>query len=71
MARSSTDAFFFALKGELSPSAVEQVVGEVKAKKMETMKAIKRMQVQKEQLSKKQKQARIEYDKVRTGSARR
>lgn len=46
---------------------VEQVVGEVKAKKMETMKAIKRMQVQKEQLGKKQKHARVEYDKVRLG----
>lgn len=42
-----------------------QVVNEVKAKKMETMKGIKRLQVQKEQLSKKQKQVKAEYDKVR------
>lgn len=41
-----------------------QVVSEVKAKKMETMKGIKRLQVQKESLSKKQKQAKADYDKV-------
>lgn len=41
-----------------------QVVNEVKAKKMETMKGIKRLQVQKENLAKKQKQAKADYDKV-------
>lgn len=41
-----------------------QVVNEVKAKKLETMKAIKRLQAQKEQMTKKHKMAKIEYDKV-------
>lgn len=41
-----------------------QVVSEVKAKKMETMKGIKRLQVQKDGLAKKQKQAKADYDKV-------
>lgn len=40
------------------------MVSEVKAKKMETMKGIKRLQVQKESLSKKQKQAKADYDKA-------
>lgn len=40
------------------------MVSEVKVKKMETMKAIKRLQVQKETLAKKQKQAKADYDKV-------
>ena len=39
-------------------------MNEVKAKKMETMKGIKRLQVQKENLAKKQKQAKADYDKV-------
>lgn len=43
-----------------------QVVNEVKAKKMETMKGIKRLQVHKENLVRKQKQAKVDYDKVRT-----
>ncbi len=42
----------------------DKVVNEVKAKKMETMKGIKRLQVQKEALAKKQKQAKADYDKV-------
>lgn len=42
-----------------------QVVSEVKAKKMETMKGIKRLQVQKDNLAKKQKQAKADYDKVK------
>ncbi|CAN0026497.1 unnamed protein product [Pylaiella littoralis] len=46
-------------------AAIGQVVDEVKAKKMETMKGIKRLQVQKEALSKKQKQAKADYDKAR------
>ena len=41
-----------------------QVVSEVKAKKMETMKGIKRLQGQKESLAKKQKMAKAEYEKV-------
>lgn len=41
-----------------------QVVNEVKAKKMETMKGIKRLQVQKENLAKRQKQAKADYDKA-------
>lgn len=36
----------------------------MKAKKMETMKGIKRLQVQKENLAKRQKQAKADYDKV-------
>lgn len=40
------------------------MVSEVKAKKMETMKGIKRLQAQKEALNKKQKQTKTDYDKV-------
>ncbi|CAM9834777.1 unnamed protein product [Scytosiphon promiscuus] len=47
-------------------AAIGQVVSEVKAKKMETMKGIKRLQVQKESLSKKQKQAKTDYDKTKS-----
>ncbi|CAM9240011.1 unnamed protein product [Ectocarpus sp. 12 AP-2014] len=47
-------------------AAIGQVVSEVKAKKMETMKGIKRLQVQKENLSKKQKQAKVDYDKTKS-----
>ncbi|CAM9869848.1 unnamed protein product, partial [Ectocarpus fasciculatus] len=47
-------------------AAIGQVVNEVKAKKMETMKGIKRLQVQKENLSKKQKQAKADYDKTKS-----
>lgn len=36
----------------------------MKAKKMETMKGIKRLQGQKESLAKKQKMAKAEYEKV-------
>lgn len=41
-----------------------QVVSEVKAKKMETMKCIKKLQVHRETLAKKQRQAKTDYDKV-------
>ncbi|CAM9335866.1 unnamed protein product [Ascophyllum nodosum] len=47
-------------------AAIGQVVNEVKAKKMETMKGIKRLQLEKEQLGKKQKQAKVEYDKTKS-----
>eukprot|EP00903_Cladosiphon_okamuranus_P019220 g17674.t1 len=46
-------------------AAIGQVVSEVKAKKMETMKGIKRLQVQKDNLAKKQKQAKADYDKTK------
>lgn len=45
---------------------VFQVVSEVKAKKMETMKGIKRLQGQKDNLAKKQKMAKADYERVRT-----
>ncbi|CAM9393654.1 unnamed protein product, partial [Laminaria digitata] len=47
-------------------AAIGQVVSEVKAKKMETMKGIKRLQAQKESLAKKQKMSKAEYEKTKS-----